>query len=95
MVAISSPDWELSSYTIIHGSFFLQHSRLDVREVKAESVRASVIKIFWDEDLIVRKLLRLKKENSDVEKEGLLTMQFHLIVVLILLKTHVKDCADC
>ena len=47
--------WELSSYKIVPRSFFLQYSRLDVREVKAESVRASVINIFWDEDLIVRK----------------------------------------
>ena len=40
------------------GAFFLQYGRLDVREVKAESVRASVIEIFWDEDFIVRKLIR-------------------------------------
>ena len=38
--------------------FFLQYGRLDVREVKAESVRASVIEIFWDENFIVRKLIR-------------------------------------
>ena len=38
--------------------FFLQYGRLDVREVKAESVRASVIEIFWDEDFIVRKLIQ-------------------------------------
>ena len=30
-----------------------------------------------------------------LKKEALLTMQFHLIVVLILLKTSVKDRADC
>ena len=46
------------SYKIVHGSFFLQYGRLDVREVKAESVRASVIEIFWDQDFIVRKLMR-------------------------------------
>ena len=40
------------------GAFFLQYGRLDVREVKAESVRASVIEIFWDENFIVRKLIR-------------------------------------
>ena len=39
-------------------SFFPQYGRLDVREVKAESVRASVIEIFWDEHFIVRKLIR-------------------------------------
>ena len=46
------------SYKISHGSFFLQYGRLDVREVKAESVRASVIEKFWDEDFIVRKSIR-------------------------------------
>ena len=46
------------SYKIIHGSFLLQYGRLDVREVKVESVTASVIEIFWDEDFIVRKLIR-------------------------------------
>ena len=40
------------------GAFFLQYGRLDVREVKVESVTASVIEIFWDEDFIVRKLIR-------------------------------------
>ena len=40
------------------GAFFLQYGRLDVREVKAESVRASVIEIFWDEAFIVRKLIQ-------------------------------------
>ena len=44
--------------------------------------------------------MQYKKENLDVlplsvEKEALLTMQFHPIVVLILLKTRVKDSADC
>ena len=45
----------LKSFT---GAFFPQYGRLDVREVKAESVRASVIEIFWDENFIVRKLIR-------------------------------------
>ena len=44
------------SYKIVHASFFSPiHSP---REVKAESVRASVIAILWDEDFIVRKLIR-------------------------------------
>lgn len=43
------------SYKIVHASFFSPiHSP---REVKAESVRASVIAILWDEDFIVRKLI--------------------------------------
>ena len=46
---LQNRSWEL---------FFLQYGGLDVREVKAESVTASVIEIFWDEDFIVRKLIR-------------------------------------
>ena len=40
------------------GAFFLQYGCLEVSEVEAESVRASVIEIFWDENFIVRKLIR-------------------------------------
>ena len=66
------------SYKIVH--FFLQYGRLDVLEVKAESVRA----LFWDEVFIVRNTI--KHENVDVwplfvANEALLTMQFHLTVV--------------
>ena len=48
-----------------HRELFLQNRSRELfspirspREVKAESVRASVIEIFWDEDFIVRKLIR-------------------------------------
>ena len=48
-----------------HRELFLQNRSRELfspihlpREVKAESVRASVIAILWDEDFIVRKLIR-------------------------------------
>ena len=44
------------SYKIVYGSLFSPIR--SPREVKEESVRASVIEIFWDEDFIVRKLIR-------------------------------------
>ena len=71
------------SYKIVHGSFFLQYGRLDVLEVKAESVR-TLSSYFRMKFLIVRNTE--KQEDLDVwplfvANEALLTMQFHLIVV--------------
>ena len=76
------------SYKIVH--FFLQYGRLDVLEVKAESVRA-LSRYFG------MKFLSLEKLGVwplSVENKALLTMQFQLIVVSIFLKTCVKDHGD-
>ena len=84
----NSRHWE--PYKIVHRSFFLQYGHLDVREVYAKSVSQSVIEIFWGEGNTVRKgkswcLAVICRKLSAFD------MQFNLIVVLIYLKTCVRD----
>ena len=75
---------------------FSSNSRLDVREVKTESVRASS-RHFGIKFLSLE--IRYKKGKSwclavICRKRCAFDMQFHLIVVSIFLKTWVKDHGD-
>ena len=75
---------------------FSSNSRLDVREVKTESVRA-LSRYFGMKFLLLE--IRQKKKKSwcfDVicRKRSAFDMQFHLIVISIFLKTGVKDQGD-
>ena len=85
-------------YKIVHRSFFLQYGRLNVREVWAKPWHVkSVIEIFWNEIFIIRNTVRKGKSWCLVvicRKRSAFDLLFHVIVVLIFLKTCVKDRGD-
>ena len=80
---------------IVHESFFLQYRPQCLWSLS--KICTSVIEIFWDEVFIVRNALK----NGQYwclavicRKLSALDIQFHLIVVSILLKACVKDHGD-
>ena len=90
----NSRHWQ--PYRIIHRSFFRQYGLLDLCKL-LRKICKSFIEILWDEVFTVRNTVRKGKfwglaaicgKRSDFD------MQFHLIVVLIFLKTCVKDRGD-
>ena len=84
------------SSKIDHRSFFLQYGRLDVREVKTESVRA-LSRYFGIKFFIVRNTVKKGKSwclAVICRKRCAFDMQFHLIVASIFLKTWVIDHGD-
>ena len=71
---------------------FSSNSRLDVREVKTESVRA-LSRYLGDKVFIVGNTVK-KKENVICRKRWAFDMQFYLIVFSIFLKKWLKDNED-
>ena len=84
-------------YKIAHRSFFNFSNTVASMFVKFKQNLKSVIEIFCNEVFIIRNTVRKGKSwflAIICRKRSAFDMQFHLIVVLIFLKTFVKDRGD-
>ena len=83
------------SFKIVYGSFFLQQRPLCAWSLS--EICKNVIEIFWDEVFMVRNIVKNGRTWCSAvicRKQSAFDVQFHLIVVSILLKTCVKDHGD-